>query len=455
MNNLTTELEKFKPEIWKTLTSPAKGILEPSILSNLASVNQNNMPEADYTVSIDQFKNIFNKNISSSINDSRNFAIIFAKIFSMLKGTVSEVEEAIEITKDIVKHYSSRIAYYYLINRTDSVLFEQTFGITKNKETYKIICDKYIADVIDNPEEVQDGDLYYDVIDPLSYVYKGIEDTLPDAFKEYLYNAYYIDKKSDFDSTLSIFMGAENIFVEIFKKENPQALNDYMTKGSTLINLRVLSLNFKNKDEVFEIIDQIDEKYVDYYKGRFAIPKGGMLTDEDLDIYGEFLSPSEVIDNVTIDQAIKYNKIFPSNIIIQHKDFTLDNLKDVDMAISDLNSLLQNNNYLQADLIKNADQISIRQLNIANCIITSELFKVLYNREYAESEVTSLQPLSKFIQKSVKKKNFNSVFLNEIQKIYGCSTLDIFDAVVKNEEYDTYMDDKTKKAFIALNKLYE
>jgi hypothetical protein len=125
------------------------------------------------------------------------------------------------------------------------------------------------------------------------------------------------------------------------------------------------------------------------------------------------------------------------------------------MAISDLNSLLQNNNYLQADLIKNADQISIRQLNIANCIITSELFKVLYNREYAESEVTSLQPLSKFIQKSVKKKNFNSVFLNEIQKIYGCSTLDIFDAVVKNEEYDTYMDDKTKKAFIALNKLYE
>jgi hypothetical protein len=458
MNILTTHLESLKPESWSTFNSSFQEFAVRTTINFLKDGDKDNLPEADYALSLFQFKAIFENNTAlseiSKILNSGTVAFLFSKALCMLRGSESDIQEAVEISKEILKKTQDKDKnpYYFLISGIETGIFRDTFGITQNKDTYKIICNKYLNDVINKDVLPL---LYTDIIDffeSLSFSYRGTEDTFSDIFKEYIYKTYI--KNDNFKTVINKFSVAVNILIEILKKENAELLTNYMTNGDSVVGIKELSLNFKNKDEVFEIIDQIDEKYIDFYKGKFSIPEGSFLTDEDLDIYLEMLNPIQVINNVTIDQAIKYSDIFKPQTIATHKDFTLDKLNLLNVNIDLVNKLLIENNYLQSELIEIADILSIKQLTMMYCLITPELFYAVNDKAYDIKFIYEARPpLDMLIGNALTSKNFNMEFISEIRKVYGCSTKDIFKSITSFKKYSENMDDKTKKAFEALNKI--
>jgi hypothetical protein len=460
MNILTTHLEKFNPEVWRTLVNtPFSDTIVRDAINFLKDGDEDKLPEADYALTLFQFKVIFENNTTlseiSNIVNPGTVAFLFIKALSMLRGSESEVQEAIEISKGVLKKTkdSSRHPYFFLISGIESGIFKETFGITQNRDTSKIICNTYLDDVISNNIDQLPQNQITDLLEFLGFSYRGTQDTFPDIFKEYIYENY-IKNEDKFNEVLQNFYASENILIEILKKENADLLTNYMTKGSSATGIKELSLNFKNKDEVFEIIDQIDEKYINYYKGKYAIPKESALTDEDLEIYGAMLDMFEVIDNVTVDQAIKYKNLFTSMLIISHKYFTIDKLKDFEAGLNITDSVLEAKNYLQSDLINIAELLTIKQLKNAHCLITPELFYAVNDRAYDIKFIyESLEPLYIFIRNTIIKQNFNMEFISEIRNVYGCSTKDIFNQVTSINRYDKNMDDRTKKAFKALNKI--
>ena len=222
-------------------------------------------------------------------------------------------------------------------------------------------------------------------------------------------------------------------------KNNLEDLKNKLFELKSLDNKNVLSRLFKNHEKntilkninfvdletLEDFLDNIEENDIIKFKSTFIIPKNSNVTDEDLQIYGEFFdfSFTETMNEISMEQWKKFRKDLNLPNILFKENLNILSLTKEDLAGT-----------LFADILNVLSKVNFTQ-DEYNHIETIYPYdkKALTTRFKIPFKNNEPLPLfSEAIGAASLRKKFTISLLSEYQTIYKKSINDILSAFISN-----------------------
>lgn len=379
---------------------------------------------------------------------SYNYAL--ARLFSVLDASVTK-EELINFLDD--KTSSGEISTKDILADVDNI---EMYENTGNQEVAGWIVEYYLSVDLRNIGK----NTVTNVDRLIGFAFKNRLNEMSEILRKNLLEAaeYFSLNSRGLNNIATEMPESVGIVYEICKEIGDfTVIDDALIGGKTKTNLWT-TMNFPSKEDVFEMLDRLDGGRVNYYKNAFSVPKDSTLTEEDLEIYGEFLNPNTIIYNVTYYQAKAHTELFSAVHLMRHPDFVITDFNTLMIDPAVMAEYLDMTNLTIEELNSIGSKLTLIILNGVNQLVSEELFQKIKHTGKFDSlkkwnDDTSWS-IERFLVITHKRKKFTLDFIKDVQKYYNVSIADIYKILLKYSDRENNMDERAKKVFAAMEKLY-